>query len=124
MSIKIMCLTNFSGGNDSCPRYDSNSFPLLHKLWVPHPINRLVLTDSKPCIHKAIHMLFKTCFATFNILDWVPLVDCSLLGLVRQVLTLLHPERPKLHTILAFLSAIGLIKRHTCTRLMLYGDKL
>ena len=32
MSIKIMCLTNCSEGNDSCTRYDSNGFPLLHEI--------------------------------------------------------------------------------------------
>ena len=44
-------------------------------------------------------------------------IHYDLLGCSRaeffHILTLLHSERPKLHTILAYLSAVGL-KRHSC----------
>ena len=38
------------------------------------------------------------------------------LSLSISVLTLLHSDRPKLHTILAFLSAVGLFKTHMVTK--------
>ena len=50
------------------------------------------------------------------------LIDLSVLtnpAKAAQILTLLHSERPKLHTILVFLSAIGLkwqCSLHTCDK--------
>ena len=49
----------------------------------------------------------------------------SVLGLLLNILTLVHSERPKLCTILAFLSAIGLIKdRGSCWPLQGIGHHL
>ena len=38
------------------------------------------------------------------------------------ILTLLHSERPKLYTILAFLSAMGLMKSHLTSKVVIYGN--
>ena len=60
-------------------------------------LQRINIKDGLTCCNEELGKLSHNCF-TFNIL-----------------LALLHSERPKLHTNLAFLSAIGLIWcKHSC----------